>query len=162
MPTCWPPESFPPQSSARRSSLDSECVDPVWARAPLPPPLFCLPRGSGHRVNKTPLSSRLPGNSGRLSSVNTAFGDVISDDEATTDQGEPESGDRGRCGRRVPSDTQGGGRVMREAGTGVVVTSPGPPPAAQEARRGRKDPPPQLRECGPAHTLISDVWPPEP
>lgn len=35
-------------------------------------------------------------------------------------------------------------------------------PATSGSWRGRKKPPPASEECGPAHTLTLDVWPPEP
>lgn len=67
----------------------------------------------------------------------------------------------GKSARSILSDT---GRVTREAGSGGLVTRPrgaraSGRPRAEEA--GKIFPRNRQRDGGPAHTLISDVWPPE-
>lgn len=67
----------------------------------------------------------------------------------------------GKSARSILSDT---GRVTRGAGSRGLVTRPrgaraSGGPRAEEA--GKIFPRNQQRDSGPAHTLISDVWPPE-
>lgn len=70
---------------------------------------------------------------------------------------------RGKSGHSVLSDL-GRSHVLREAGTGVIVSGPRSARASGSTRswQGQEVSSPQVPEAhGPAHTWVSDVWPAE-